>query len=383
MKIKSVRLSLLSLVLLGSVTVVSCSSDDSAPYSKPPTESEPTEPGEEAEKATLDVVVKQVTESSVTFTIGAKHAVSAYYHIVDKGVEVSQKEIVEKGVKVEALEGDVTAEGLLPGKEYELYVAALNQEEVVTMTDKGIGFTTKDQVVDVSIALTEVDSTHERVLFTLTPTDAVQARYMVLEKADVADLEITAEFVLENGNNIINLKQPSNLKPKVSKPDTDYVIYAAGLSATGMTVIVSEEVRTKEVPTDPVDDGTLRFSKLNFTGDEVNKNVTYYLYFTSDEWDVTFKIAATDAKEEELKEGKYIRNSKAEINPGPGQVGKSYTILNKKTNEKDTDIDYGDIIITKQGANYKVVVDMVRLSDFKKHFKAEFNGVPVIGEPRP
>ncbi|WP_158962263.1 hypothetical protein [Myroides fluvii] len=391
MKKIHLKLGVLALAASGLLTTAACSSDDHNYLKKDDKENPIPEDGEEEEgpddsvaAATLKVEIVSVGEESVTFKLAAENAKKVYYLIQEKGVEATAELVQEQGIAVDNLVAEQTAEGLDPDTEYVLYAVALNAEDIATFNARGIEFKTQKKV-DVSITLTNIDATHERVMFTLTPVGAVKARYMVVEKSTVEGREVTAEEVLEEGSNIMNLNQPSNLKPKVAHANTDYVIFAAGLSATGATVIVSEEVRTKDESEAPVDEELKVMTNMNFVGDEVGHTVAYYLYLSNDQLDVQFTVAAAQADEDILKEGRYIRNaSQGPGRPGADEVGKSFKILNKGTGALDTDIDYGEIRITKTSATeYKVEIDMVRRTDVTKRFKALFNGVPVRGEPRP
>lgn len=392
MKKIHLKLGVLALVVSGLLTTVACSSDDNSYLKDKDKDKEKTEPedgdgeGEEGPNvpaASLKVEIVSVYEESVAFKLGASNAEKVYYLIQEKGVSATLALVQEKGVLVDNPAIEQTAEGLISDKEYVLYAVALNAQGIATFDANGIDFKTQKKI-DVSITLTNIDATHERVMFTLTPVGAVRARYMVVEKSAVEGREVTAEEVLEEGSNIMNLNQPSNLKPKVAHANTDYVIFAAGLSATGATVIVSEEVRTKDESEAPVDQELLIMTQMNFVGDEVGHTVAYDLYLSNELWEVQFTVAAAQADEDILKEGRYVLNaSQRPGRPGADEVSKSFKIKNKQTGALDTDIDYGEINITKTGTTYRVVIDMVRRTDVTRRFKANFTGVPVNGYPRP
>lgn len=378
------KLGVLALVASGLITTVGCSSDDHNYLIKvDPKPEGPEEPGEAVEKATLKVEVVTVEEESVTFKFEATGAEKIYYLVQEKDLAVTAKQVMEKGTLVTDAKAEQVVKELEADKEYVLYAVALNKEDAVTFDEKGTAFKTK-KAIDIAITITDVDSTHERVIFTVTPTGAVKMRYMIVEKSAMEGRTMTAEEVLEEGFSIVKVDGPTTLKPKVPKPDTDYIIYVAGISATDAQLLVQEEARTKKESEAPVDEELKIMTNMNFVGDEVGHTVAYYLYLSSDQWEVQFTVAAAQAEEDVLKEGRYVLNaSQRPGRPGADEVSRTFKILNKGTNALDTDIDYGEIKIAKTSAtDYKVEIEMVRKSDVTKRFKAKFEGVPVKGEPR-
>ena len=376
MKKYYLRLGVLVLAMTSLSMNVSCSNDDSAPYK----EAEKKGP---KEKATVQVEIAAVEEESVSFKIGSKDAEKVYYIIEKKGVAVTADHVIKQGALVADESVLQLVEGLESDQEYVLYALAQNGDGAISFDDKGTAFKTK-KALDIRLVLSDIDATHERVIFTVTPTGATRMRYMVVEKSEMQGRTMTAEEVLEEGFSIVKVDGPTTLKPKGKTPNTDYIIYVAGVSASGTMVIVSAEVRTKDESEAPVDAELLQMTNLNFVGDEVGHTVVYYLYMSNEQWEVQFAVGAADAQEDVLKEGRYIRNaSQGPGRPAADQVGKSYTILNKTTGTLDTDIDYGEIRIVKTSAiEYKVEVEMVRKSDATKRFKTLFTGVPVSGAPR-
>ena len=382
MKNFHLKLGVLALITSGLLTTVGCSSDDHNYLIK--VNPGPEEPGESAEKATLKVEVVTVEEESVTFKFEATGAEKIYYLIQEKNLAITAKQVREEGQLVADAKVEQVVKELEADKEYVLYALALNKEDVVTFDEKGTAFKTK-KAIDIAISITDVDATHERVIFTVNPTGAVKMRYMIVEKSTMEGRTMTAEEVLEEGFSIVKVDGPSTLKPKVAKPNTDYIIYVAGISATDIHLLVQEEARTKEESEAPIDEELQIMTNMNFVGDEVGHTVAYYLYLSNDQWEVQFTVAAAQAEEDVLKEGRYIRNaSQGPGRPGADEVAKAFKIMNKETNALDTDIDYGEIRIAKTSAtDYKVEIEMVRKSDVTKRFKAKFEGVPVKGEPRP
>lgn len=388
MKKIHLKLGIVALVTAGLVGTVGCSSDDHNYLTKVDVETPepegPEEPGEAAEKATIKVEIVSVGEESVTFKLATTHAEKVHYLIEKKGVEVTHTQVKEQGVLVEDATAEQVAEGLEADQEYVLYALAINKEDVATFDAKGTAFTTK-KALDISLIISDVDATHERVIFTITPTGAVKMRYMVVEKSAMQGRTMTAEEVMEEGFSIVKVDGPSTLKPKVTKPNTDYIIYVAGISASDTHLIVQEEVKTKDESEAPIDEELKVMTQMNFVGDEVGHTVAYDLYLANDQWDVQFVVAAAQADEDILKEGRYVLNaSQRPGRPGADEVSKTFTIKNKQTNAQDTDIDYGEIRIAKTSATaYKVEIEMVRRTDVTKRFKAVFEGVPVKGYPRP
>lgn len=364
-------------IILG--TNISCSSDDNTKtITEEPTKPKPVEP---AAKASITLSIKEINENSITLTLTTANASEVYYLVTsnstkDEILALKGEEIIKKGKQVNDLSKDLIINELESDIEYIITAVAKNSEGEITLIETPLIITTLAKI-DVEIKLTEISASHEQIFFTLTPTDAVQANYKIVEKGTV----LTADEILETGSKIYNLKSASTLKPKGFKPNTDYTIYAAGLSATGAKVLSSAEVKTSETPTDPVDDGIVKFTTLTFTADNTQSQggkVTYYkMSFIEDTWEATFEIGAVSSNTNELPEGKYILPARQdEGKPGPERIAKDFIVKNKKTGEIVKDIDYGDIIITKQDTQYNIIIDMVKLN-YKERFKGDFKGTPI------
>ncbi len=382
MKKKSRKLFLGMLVSATLFSTVSCSNDDSSPIIIPTEKPEtPETPKAPAEKATVKVTLNEFDDTSVSFNVAATDATEVFYYVFKnpekgKAPQIDGEEIVKKGIKIEDLEKEIVVGELESSTEYAIVAAAKNTEDVISILENPILFSTL-QKVDVSIELSNVSATHEQIMFTILPIDAVQANYIIVKKGT----KLTADEVLERGNKLFNLKIASNLRPKGFEPNTDYIIYAAGLSATGAKVLKSAEVRTTSESETPAEDGIMKFTSLSFTGEKdpiTEGKISFYtLLLSNADWEAKFEIANVSSILDVIPEGTYTLPSyKDEGRPTVERVGKDFYIKNKKTGETIKDIDYGDIKISKSGSEYTLVINMVKL-DYTQKYKAEYKGVPV------
>ncbi|MFD0700133.1 fibronectin type III domain-containing protein [Myroides pelagicus] len=363
--------------MLASLTMVaisSCSSDDNTIEEKPIVKP--------AEKATVELAVKDVTETSVTFSVNATNATNVSYYLIkaDQNGDapvITQEEIFSKGTALTSWEAPIEVTDLEDQTKYYIFAAAKNKDGVITLIEQPISATTL-QKIDVSIQLSDIDSTHERVIFTITPDGAKTIRYKVVEKTTP---ELTVDQVLEQGSNIMNVKAPVTLKPKGFKPETEYTIYVAAVSLTGAKLLKTAQAKTKSAD-DATDDGTIVFTNVEFTSsleEKAGQKLAYYtLHFKNTKWQARFQLGALSSNADEIKEGKYILSSKRDPgNPGPERIADNFEVIDLQTNQVVKDIDYGDIIVTKENGSYKIAIDMVKLDIKNPRFKGVFQGNPV------
>lgn len=385
MKKNSRKLFLGLLVGATLTSTLSCSSDDNnsylVPNEKPETPETPETPKTPAEKATVKVTLNEFDDTSVSFNVEATNATEVFYYVFKnpakgENPQITGEEIIEKGTKIEDLEKEIVVEELDSLTEYAIVAAAKNIEDVISIVETPTLFSTL-QKVDVSIELSNISATHEQIMFTILPIDAVQASYKIVKKG----IKLTADEVFETGNKLFNVKIASNLKPKGFEANTDYTIYAAGLSATGAKVLKSAEVRTLSESEKPTEDGVMKFTSLTFSGeaDPVTKGkISFYtLLLSNTDWEAKFEIANVSSILDVIPEGTYTLPAyKDKGRPTAERVGSDFYIKNKKTGELIKDIDYGDIKITKNGTEYTLIINMVKL-DYTQKYKAEFKGAPI------
>lgn len=382
MRKKTRKLFLGLLISSSLLSTISCSNDDSSPITvapdKPETPGTPTTP---AEKATVKLTVNEFDDTSVSFTVQATNATEVFYYIFKNPVKgelpkIDGEEIVKQGTKIEDLDKEIIVTELENLTEYAIVAAAKNTENVISVLEKPEVFSTL-QKIDVSIILSNVSATHEQILFSIQPIDAVQANYKIVKKGT----KLTADEVLETGNKLFNVKVTSNLRPKGFDADTEYIIYAAGLSATGAKVLKYAEVRTAALPEKPSEDGIMNFTTLSFQSEKdpvTQGKISFYtLSLSNADWEAKFEIANVSSILDVIPEGKYTLPAyKDPGKPTVERIGSDFYIKNKKTGETIKDIDYGDMVITKKDSEYTIDINMVK-QDYTQKYKAAYKGIPV------
>ena len=359
---------------------VSCSSDDNR-VPELPEEEVVTPPEEPKAKATVKITVGEVTPATFVLRVDGEHAKSVYYLVYEKPEQAkvyTGEEIFKVGNAVEKLGEDFVVGDLTAGTTYYITAAAKNEEDAITVVKEVAVVTTEAAKIDVALNLSDVSATHERILFTVAPEGAVQVSYKIVEKGEVW----TVDEVLAEGSKVFNLKGVSNLKPKVEKSDTDYTLYVAGLSATGVKVFEQVAVRTAKA-SEAEDDGVLRLTQAGYgvvkttIGGTVDV-YTFFLQMESEDWSVSFMFGAKEFINEELTPGKYVLNAKATTDrPDIGGISRDYKVVNKKTNQEITNLDYGELVIGKQAdGSFVITFDMMTL-EFPKKVVGAFNGMPV------
>ncbi|MEC4115630.1 hypothetical protein VSP20_01490 [Myroides phaeus] len=382
MRKKTRRLFLGMLIGSSLLSTISCSNDDSSPITVAPDKPEnPTTPTTPAEKATVKLTVNEFDDTSVSFTVQATNAKEVYYYIFKNPVKgelpkIDGEEIVKQGTKIEDLDKEIIVTELENLTEYAIVAAAKNTENIISVLEKPEVFSTL-QKIDVSIILSKVSASHEQIFFTIQPIDAIQVNYKIVKKGT----KVTVDEVLETGSKLFNVKVTSNLKPKGFDADTEYTIYAAGLSATGAKILRHAEVRTTAVPEKPSEDGIMNFTTLSFQSEKdpvTQGKISFYtLLLSNTEWEAKFEIANVSSILNAIPEGKYTLPAYKESGkPTVERIGSDFYIKNKKTGETIKDIDYGDLIITKKDSEYTIDINMVK-KDYTQKYKATYKGIPV------
>lgn len=356
------------------LSLTSCSSDDNS-IPKPIDKIEVP-----AEKATLKLTLGTFKDTSANFTIEAKNTQSVFYYVIPsteagKAPVVTVEDIYKKGTEVKDWKEPISIKDLSPSTEYFIFAAAKNSDGIATVIETPLTFTTT-QKIDVFVELSNISATNNQIMVSILPTGATEVRYKIVKK----EIVLTLEEVLETGSKIMNLKAVTNLKPKNFEQNTAYMIYVAAVSATGVKILETAEVKTLKDEDAPAD-GSIAFTSLSFTSElveEAGKKVAYYnMTFSNTEWQAQFEIGALSSNATEIKEGKYILPAKKDPGkPGPERIAGNFAVKDLKTGKLVEDIDYGDITITKVNDKFEVKIDLVKLDISNKRFIANFKGIP-------
>ncbi|MDR2223929.1 MAG: hypothetical protein LBE34_14510 [Flavobacteriaceae bacterium] len=375
MKKQTRKLFLGMMIGAAALTMVSCSSDDGGNTTPDKKHETP------AEKATIELAIGEVSDTAIQFTVETTNAKSITYYAIastEKGKApiVTEQDILTKGTTLNAWEKTIEIKELTPETEYYIFAIAKNSDGISTIVKQPITATTQKKI-DVSIELSAISSTHEQILFTITPTGAKKIKYKIVKSSE----KLTFDEVLATGGNIMNVKAPSSLKPKGFEADTEYTIYVAAESMTDAKLLKTATVKTKKAD-EAVNDGTIIFSTLEFTSEleeKAGQKLAYYnMTFKNADWQAQFEIGALSTDANTIKDGKYTLSSKRDAGkPGPERIADNFVVKDLKTGKTVLDIDYGDITITKENGLYKIVIDMVKLDIKNERFKGSFQGTPL------
>ncbi|MBW3519867.1 hypothetical protein [Flavobacterium sp. NKUCC04_CG] len=340
-----------------------------------------TDPEINTKKGSLAITLAATLEESVSFNIEATHVETVTYLVLPGSIEtmppaVTPEDIFSKGITVKEWSKTVEVANLLPETTYYIFAAAKNSAGAITALEQPLIATTLKKL-DVSITLTDIDSTNERVIFTITPEGAKTIRYKVVPSAET----LSVDDVLTNGSNVMNVKTASTLKPKGFQADTEYTIYVAAVSHTDAKVMRTATVKTKRAD-ETEEDGAITMTAVEFTSEleeKAGQKLAYYnITFKNADWQAQFEIGALSTNANEIAVGDYVLTSNRDQGkPGPLRVADNFTVKNLRTGQLVSDIDYGDIKITKENGAYKITIDMVKLDIANQRFKAKFQGTPI------
>ncbi len=340
-----------------------------------------TDPEIIIKKGTLAITLAEALETSIGFNIEATNVETVTYLVLPGSIAttpptVTAEDIFSKGITVKDWSKTVEVSNLMPETTYYIFAAAKNSAGVITVLEQPLSTTTQKKL-DVSITLSDIDSTNERVIFTITPDGAKTIRYKVVPSAEI----LTVDDVLTNGSNVMNVKTASTLKPKGFQADTEYTIYVAAVSHTDAKVLRTAKVKTKKAD-ETEEDGVITMNSVEFTSEleeKAGQKLAYYkMTFKNADWQAQFEIGALSTNANEIAVGDYVLTSNRDQGkPGPLRVADNFVVKNLTTGQVVSDIDYGDIKITKENGVYKINIDMVKLDIKNARFKAKFQGTPI------
>ncbi|GEM_PF-4846033 len=340
-----------------------------------------TDPEIIIKKGTLAITLAEALETSIGFNIEATNVETVTYLVLPGSIAstppaVTAEDIFSKGITVKDWSKTVEVSNLMPETTYYIFAAAKNSAGVITALEQPLSTTTQKKL-DVSITLSDIDSTNERVIFTITPDGAKTIKYKIVPSTET----LTADDVLATGSNVMNVKTASTLKPKGFQADTEYTIYVAAVSHTDAKVLRTAKVKTKKAD-ETEEDGVITMNSVEFTSEleeKAGQKLAYYkMTFKNADWQAQFEIGALSTNANEIAVGDYVLTSNRDQGkPGPLRVADNFVVKNLTTGQVVSDIDYGDIKITKENGVYKINIDMVKLDIKNARFKAKFQGTPI------
>ena len=207
--------------------------DDGKNDDTPPTEQE------QPQAPVVSLTAGEATTESLSFVITPENAVSVRYAVYEADATLPTAEQLltpasgMAGTPADATTADTyTVSGLKYATAYNVVAAASNSvgySELMTLSMK-----TATPAAGVSLSL--VEAKPESVVFTLAPSYASKAAYVVVEAGAQAP---EASYVIENG---VHADAAASAEYTVASltPETSYVIYAAALDLDGANAVLAE-----------------------------------------------------------------------------------------------------------------------------------------------
>lgn len=198
----------------------------------------------------------------------------------------------------------------------------------------------------------------------LTQSQTVAGTYTVggniLSKSAFSIVSNTETFGLTDGNITIE-----------DKGDDYYNVTASLVLEGGYPVAFKAEYLKIDAPDTPEDSDVIEFTSAE--AQAYNDNTGYLTLYTiileNDEWNAQIEFAESLGEYDELPDGKWLYSSYVE--GGDGMITQ-YRITNKSNNQQITDLDEGNMIISRNGSQYDINIDILRTGG--ESFKAHYSG---------
>lgn len=198
----------------------------------------------------------------------------------------------------------------------------------------------------------------------LTQSQTVAGTYTVggniLSESAFSIVSNTETFGLTDGNITIE-----------DKGDDYYNVTASLVLEGGYPVAFKAEYLKIDAPDTPEESGVIEFTSAETQAYEDNTGylTLYTIILENDEWNAQIEFAESLGEYDELPDGKWLYSSWTE--GGDGMITQ-YRITNKSNNQQITDLDEGNMIISRNGSQYDINIDILRTGG--ESFKAHYSG---------
>ena len=233
--------------------MVSCSDEKNPIYDYPGRPGVETIPAVKAEPVG--------TESyALEFKVTPENAAEGAYlclETIDDDVQLSAGEVISKGVAIDATKADTyRVENLYPDTEHNIYVAVRNADrsvltQIKMTTEAAPEDPDKPEAPQPTVKAEAVKAETNALEFSVTPENATEASYLVLESASITNT-IAASKVIEEGT-AIDAANAGSYRVEELKASTEYTIYVAVRhnSRTAITNIVMTTEAAQSGPSVP------------------------------------------------------------------------------------------------------------------------------------
>ena len=198
----------------------------------------------------------------------------------------------------------------------------------------------------------------------LTQSQTVAGTYTVggniLSESAFSIVSNTETFGLTDGNITIE-----------DKGDDYYNVTASLVLEGGYPVAFKAEYLKIDAPDTPEESGVIEFTSAEAQAYEDNTGylTLYTIILENDEWNAQIEFAESLGEYDEIPDGKWLYSSYVE--GGDGMITQ-YRITNKSNNQQITDLDEGNMIISRNGSQYDINIDILRTGG--ESFKAHYSG---------
>lgn len=198
----------------------------------------------------------------------------------------------------------------------------------------------------------------------LTQSQTVAGTYTVggniLSESAFSIVSNTETFGLTDGNITIE-----------DKGDDYYNVTASLVLEGGYPVAFKAEYLKIDAPDTPEESGVIEFTSAEAQAYEDNTGylTLYTIILENDEWNAQIEFAESLGEYDEIPDGKWLYSSYVE--GGDGMITQ-YRITNKSNNQQITDLDEGNMIISRNGSQYDVNINILRTGG--ESFKAHYSG---------
>lgn len=208
-----------------------------------------------------------VTDTTVSFTVGAENASECYYYCSPEDTPEPDAEFIfSNGTALDGVAPRIiTVSGLVPETSYRVYAAARGTGRTVLSEPVVLVTLKKSEQPDVKLELVEV--TQSSFSFKITPYSSEKCAYYCVPL--FGSSVVNAEIVFEKGVMLDKL-QEQTVKVDGLEADTEYLLYAASSSGNKTDLCGPLQIKTSREPIVL----ELELSDMQATYNSISFNVT-------------------------------------------------------------------------------------------------------------
>lgn len=281
---------------------------------------------------TIDLQVSGTTENSISVSISAQNATSVkYIYIIGNELTTEAADIMANGTSFDfGSEQTLTISELESNTTYTIAAAAENDGTLSQVAK--VQATTSEQIPEPTISISDVQTTHNTITFTVTSANGDSAKWLTVKKGS---REVSIEDIFNHGQEF-ETNTTVTITAQELDSETEYQVYAGIKNEKYEEFTVVEATTLRETLTYVVNPDEASGSKMSFSDSQ-----NYFVTFTDSEKGYTLKLDFYDDVE-----SKYLSSGTFELGSSTaGYLGSSFTSFQRPDDENPLRFSEGEVTI--------------------------------------